>query len=74
MCDEIAKAGRSPTDRERSRLAHTAIEANAASLFAIDVDTDAEDAYMRRLVPGPGGLKPALVRELHASLEAPQLQ
>ena len=51
---------------------HTAIEAYAASLFAIDVDTPAEVAYMRQLAQGLG-LNPTLVRELHASLEAPQL-
>jgi uncharacterized membrane protein YebE (DUF533 family) len=51
---------------------HTAIEAYAASLFAIDVDTEAEAAYMRQLAQGLG-LNPTLVRELHASLEAPQL-
>jgi uncharacterized membrane protein YebE (DUF533 family) len=51
---------------------HTAIEAYAASLFAIDVDTPAEAAYMRQLAQGLG-LNPTLVRELHASLEAPQL-
>jgi uncharacterized membrane protein YebE (DUF533 family) len=51
---------------------HTAIEAYAASLFAIDVDTPAEAAYMRQLAQGLG-LEPTLVRELHASLEAPQL-
>jgi uncharacterized membrane protein YebE (DUF533 family) len=49
---------------------HTAIEAYAASLFAIDVDTPAEAAYMRQLAQGLG-LNPTLVRELHASLEAP---
>jgi uncharacterized membrane protein YebE (DUF533 family) len=51
---------------------HTAIEAYAASLFAIDVDTPAEAAYMRQLAQGLG-LNPTLVRELHASLEAPPL-
>jgi uncharacterized membrane protein YebE (DUF533 family) len=51
---------------------HTAIEAYAASLFAIDVDTEAEAAYMRQLAQGLR-LNPTLVRELHASLEAPQL-
>ena len=51
---------------------HTAIEAYAASLFAIDVDTLAEVAYMRQLAQGLG-LNPTLVRELHASLEAPPL-
>jgi uncharacterized membrane protein YebE (DUF533 family) len=51
---------------------HTAIEVYAASLFAIDVDTEAEAAYMRQLAQGLG-LNPTLVRELHASLEAPQL-
>ncbi len=50
---------------------HTAIEAYAASLFAIDVDTPAEVAYMRQLAQGLG-LNPTLVRELHASLEAPK--
>lgn len=50
---------------------HTAIEVYAASLFAIDVDTPAEAAYMRQLAQGLG-LNPTLVRELHASLEAPQ--
>jgi uncharacterized membrane protein YebE (DUF533 family) len=50
---------------------HTAIEAYAASLFAIDVDTEAEAAYMRQLAQGLR-LDPALVRELHASLEAPK--
>jgi uncharacterized membrane protein YebE (DUF533 family) len=49
-----------------------AIEAYAASLFAIDVDTEAEAAYMRQLAQGLG-LDPTLVRELHDSLEAPQL-
>jgi uncharacterized membrane protein YebE (DUF533 family) len=49
---------------------HTAIEAYAASLFAIDVDTPAEAAYMRQLAQGLG-LNPTLVRELHASLKAP---
>jgi uncharacterized membrane protein YebE (DUF533 family) len=51
---------------------HTAIEAYAASLFAIDVDTEAEAAYMRQLAQGLG-LNPTLVRELHTSLDAPQL-
>ena len=51
---------------------HTAIEAYAASLFAIDVDTEAEAVYMRQLAQGLR-LNPTLVRELHASLEAPQL-
>jgi uncharacterized membrane protein YebE (DUF533 family) len=51
---------------------HTAIEVYAASLFGIDVDTPAEPAYMRQLAQGLG-LNPTLVRELHASLEAPQL-
>jgi uncharacterized membrane protein YebE (DUF533 family) len=50
---------------------HTAIEAYAASLFAIDIDTPAEAAYMRQLAHGLG-LNPTLVRELHASLEAPK--
>jgi uncharacterized membrane protein YebE (DUF533 family) len=50
---------------------HTAIEAYAASLFAIEVDTPAEVAYMRQLAQGLG-LNPTLVRELHASLEAPK--
>jgi uncharacterized membrane protein YebE (DUF533 family) len=49
----------------------TAIEAYAASLFAIDVDTPAEAAYMRQLAQGLG-LNPALVRELHETLEAPK--
>jgi uncharacterized membrane protein YebE (DUF533 family) len=49
-----------------------AIEAYTASLFAIDVDTEAEAAYMRQLAQGLG-LDPTLVRELHDSLEAPQL-
>ena len=51
---------------------HTAIEVYAASLFAIDVDTPAEAAYMRQLAQHLG-LNPTLVRELHTSLEAPQL-
>jgi uncharacterized membrane protein YebE (DUF533 family) len=51
---------------------HTAIEVYAASLFAIDVDTEAEAAYMRQLAQGLK-LNPTLVRELHESLEAPQL-
>jgi uncharacterized membrane protein YebE (DUF533 family) len=50
---------------------HAAIEAYAASLFAIDIDTPAEVAYMRQLAQGLG-LNPTLVRELHASLEAPK--
>ena len=50
---------------------HTAIEAYAASLFAIDLDTPAEAAYMRQLAQGLG-LNPTLVRELHASLEVPK--
>jgi uncharacterized membrane protein YebE (DUF533 family) len=50
---------------------HMAIEAYAASLFAIDVDTPAEAAYMRQLAQGLK-LDPALVRGLHESLEAPQ--
>jgi uncharacterized membrane protein YebE (DUF533 family) len=50
---------------------HTAVEAYAASLFAIDIDTPAEAAYMRELARGLG-LNPTLVRELHASLEVPQ--
>jgi uncharacterized membrane protein YebE (DUF533 family) len=50
---------------------HTAIEAYAASLFAIDIDTPAEAAYMRQLAQGLG-LSPTLVRELHESLEAPK--
>jgi uncharacterized membrane protein YebE (DUF533 family) len=47
------------------------MEVYAASLFAIDVDTEAEAAYMRQLAQGLG-LNPTLVRELHASLEAPK--
>lgn len=50
---------------------HTALEVYAASLFAIDVDTPAEKTYMRHLAQGLR-LDPAMVRELHASLEAPQ--
>ena len=50
---------------------HTAIEVYAASLFAIDVDTPAEAAYMSQLAQGLG-LNPTLVRELHASLEVPK--
>jgi uncharacterized membrane protein YebE (DUF533 family) len=50
---------------------HTAIEVYAASLFAIDIDTPAEAVYMRQLAQGLG-LNPTLVRELHASLEAPK--
>jgi uncharacterized membrane protein YebE (DUF533 family) len=49
---------------------HTAVEVYAASLFAIDVDTPAEAAYMRRLATGLG-LDPVLVRALHQSLEPP---
>jgi uncharacterized membrane protein YebE (DUF533 family) len=69
--DEMAK----PVDLQAIVSAvdspHTAIEAYAASLFAIDVDTPAEAAYMRQLAQGLG-LNPTLVRELHASLEAPK--
>jgi uncharacterized membrane protein YebE (DUF533 family) len=49
-----------------------AVEAYTASLFAIDVDTPAEAAYMRQLAQGLR-LDPALVRALHENLEAPQL-
>jgi uncharacterized membrane protein YebE (DUF533 family) len=49
----------------------TAIEAYAASLFAIDVDTPAETAHMQKLAQALR-LDPALVRELHGSLEAPK--
>jgi uncharacterized membrane protein YebE (DUF533 family) len=69
--DEMAK----PVDLQAIVSAvdspHTAIEAYAASLFAIDVDTPAEAAYMRQLAQGLG-LNPTLVQELHASLEAPK--
>jgi uncharacterized membrane protein YebE (DUF533 family) len=46
----------------------TAVEVYTASLFAIDVDTPAEDAYMDRLATGLR-LDPALVRALHQSLD-----
>jgi uncharacterized membrane protein YebE (DUF533 family) len=47
---------------------HAAVEVYAASLFAIDVDTPAEDAYMRQLAASLR-LDPVLVRSLHQSLE-----
>jgi uncharacterized membrane protein YebE (DUF533 family) len=45
-----------------------AVEAYTASLFAIDVDTPAETAYMRQLAMSLR-LDPVLVRSLHQSLE-----
>jgi uncharacterized membrane protein YebE (DUF533 family) len=47
---------------------HAAVEVYAASLFAIDVDTPVEDAYMRQLAASLR-LDPVLVRSLHQSLE-----
>jgi uncharacterized membrane protein YebE (DUF533 family) len=57
--DSIASAVDSP---------HMAVEIYAAALFAIDVDTPAEQAFMQRLgnalnLPGP------LAQQLHQSLE-----
>ena len=49
---------------------HAAVETYTASLFAIDIDTPAEAAYMQHLAQGLR-LDPALVRSLHESLEAP---
>jgi uncharacterized membrane protein YebE (DUF533 family) len=69
--DEMAR----PTDLQAIVSAvdspHTAIEAYAASLFAIDVDTPAETAHMQKLAQALR-LDPALVRELHENLEAPK--
>ena len=72
MRDEIARPVDLQTIVSAVDSPHTAIEAYAASLFAIDVDTPAEAAYMRQLAQGLG-LNPTLVRELHASLKAPPL-
>ena len=47
---------------------HMGVEVYAASLFAIDVDTPAEAAYMRQLAARLG-LDSALVAQLHESLE-----
>jgi uncharacterized membrane protein YebE (DUF533 family) len=70
--DEMARPVDVPALVSAVDSPHTAIEAYAASLFAIDIDTPAEAAYMRQLAQGLG-LNPTLVRELHQSLEAPQL-
>jgi uncharacterized membrane protein YebE (DUF533 family) len=69
--DEMARPADLQTIVRAVDSPHTAIEAYAASLFAIDVDTPAETAYMRQLAQGLG-LNPTLVQELHASLEAPK--
>jgi uncharacterized membrane protein YebE (DUF533 family) len=69
--DEMARPADLQTIVSAVDSPHTAIEAYAASLFAIDVDTPAEVAYMRQLAQGLG-LNPTLVQELHASLEAPK--
>ena len=69
--DEMASPANLQTIVSAVDSPHTAIEAYAASLFAIDVDTPAEAAYMRQLAQGLG-LNPTLVQELHASLEAPK--
>jgi uncharacterized membrane protein YebE (DUF533 family) len=69
--DELARPADLQTIVSAVDSPHTAIEAYAASLFAIDVDTPAEAAYMRQLAQGLG-LNPTLVQELHASLEVPK--
>jgi uncharacterized membrane protein YebE (DUF533 family) len=69
--DEMARPADLQTIVSAVDSPHTAIEAYAASLFAIDVDTPAEAAYMRQLAQDLG-LNPTLVQELHASLEAPK--
>jgi Protein of unknown function (DUF533) len=70
--DEIAR----PVDLQAIVSAvdspHVAIEAYAASLFAIGADTPAGAAYTPQLAQGLG-LYPNLGRELHQSLKAPQL-
>lgn len=48
--------------------AHMATEIYTASLFAIDVDTPGEQAYMNQLA-GKLGLPSTLVKQLHDSLE-----
>jgi uncharacterized membrane protein YebE (DUF533 family) len=66
--DELAK----PVDVDAIVAAvdspHAAVEVYAASLFAIDVDTPAEAAYMSQLAASLR-LDPVLVRSLHQSLE-----
>jgi uncharacterized membrane protein YebE (DUF533 family) len=47
---------------------HMATEIYTASLFAIDIDTAGEQAYMNQLA-GRLGLPPSLVEQLHDSLE-----
>jgi len=47
---------------------HMATEVYTASLFAIDVDTPGEQAYLSQLA-GSLGLPATLVKQLHESLE-----
>lgn len=47
-----------------------AVQLYAASLLAIDVDTEAERRYLRRLAHGLG-LDPGVVRQVHECLDAP---
>ena len=66
--DELAKPADVAAIVSAVDSPHTAVEVYAASLFAIDVDTPVEAAYMRQLAASLR-LDPALVRSLHQSLE-----
>ena len=70
--DEIARPVDLQTIVSTVDTPHTAIEAYAASLFAIDLDTPAEAAYMRQLAQGLGLDTPPSCASCTPSLEAPK--
>ncbi len=61
----------SPLDRRPSvaeiRSPEAAAEVYAASLLAIEVDTDAERSYLRQLAQRTG-LQPAVVQQIHQAM------